>query len=270
MAAAGGNANRQSLYSRQLRELEAYFGAPLVDRSRTPHSLTELGRQVERTARGFMADMEALVQSGQSGRVPLVIGAGESVIQALLIPLLTGSEEARDWKLVFRNLRSEAILAGLRSRRLDIGVAHDSGGHADLKSKRLLRYGVRLITREAKLARLETISWRDLKASSGLALPEGDSQLRVAVESSLPESKAGVPVVMECTSHAQVVEAAMSKGIAGIVPDFIAERARERGLHSLEVLDLKGFVRELRLLWHPAAVEMKPAIERCLRAVAGR
>jgi DNA-binding transcriptional LysR family regulator len=57
MAAARGNPNRQSLYSRQLRELEGYFGAPLIDRSRTPHSLTDLGRQVERMARGFFRDM---------------------------------------------------------------------------------------------------------------------------------------------------------------------------------------------------------------------
>lgn len=267
MAAAGGNANRQSLYSRQLRELEAFFGTPLIDRSRTPHSLTELGRQVERMARAFFSDMEALVQSGQAGRVPMVIGAGESVIQALLIPVLMKGDAARGLRLVFRKQRSETILSGLRSRRLDIGVAHDSGGHADLKSKRLLRYGVRLITRDTKLAKAGRVGWRDLKAV-GLALPESDSQLRAAVEASLRMAKVSLTTVVECTSHAQVVEAAMAKGMAGIVPDYVATRATEQGLATVVIEELAGFARELRVLWHPAAVEMKPQIEGCVRTLA--
>ncbi len=125
MAAAGGNTNRQSLYSRQLRELEAFFGAPLIDRSRTPHSLTDLGRQVEKTVRGFISDLEGLVGASQSGRVPMVIGAGESVIQAILIPAFLAKGAPEGLKFVFRNLQGAAVLSGLRNRRLDIGIAHD-------------------------------------------------------------------------------------------------------------------------------------------------
>jgi len=264
MAAAGGNANRQSLYSRQLRELEAFFGSPLIDRTRTPHSLTELGRQAERTVRGFLADLDVLVKSGQSERVPMVIGAGESVIQAILIPVLLAKGAPDGMKLVFRNLQSAAILSGLRSRRLDIGIAHDSGGHADLKSRRLLRYGVRLVTRDAAVGKRGRVSWADLKRLA-LAVPEGDSELRRALEASMKTSGSQPPAVVECTSHAQVVEAAARKGMAGVVPEFTAKRAAEQGLNSVAVVELEGFARELRLLWHPAAVEMKPQVEGCLR-----
>ncbi len=267
MAAAGGNANRQSLYSRQLRELEAFFGAPLIDRSRTPHSLTDLGRQVEKTVRGFISDLEVLVGTGKSGRVPMVIGAGESVIQAILIPAFLAKGAPEGLKFVFRNLQGAAVLSGLRNRRLDIGVAHDSGGHADLKSKRLLRYGVRLITKDAAAGRLGKASWTDLKRLS-LALPEGDSELRRAVEASMKNSGSQPQAVVECTSHAQVVEAASRKGMAGVVPEFIARRATEIGMHSVPVTELEGFTRELRVLWHPAAVEMKPQIEACVRLLA--
>lgn len=262
MAASGGNPNRQSLYSRQLRELEAYFGAPLIDRSRTPHSLTELGRQVEKTARGFFTDMEVLVQSGQSGRVPVMIGAGESVIQAILIPVLLAGGGDSALKLIFRNLQSAAILSGLRNRRLDLGIAHDSGGHADLKSKRRLRYGVRLITANAKLARKESVSWDDLEGVA-LALPEGDSALRRAVDDSRKLSRTEAAV--ECTTHAQVLEAVATGAVAGIVPEFVAAGLRGRVIHAVKLHELEGYTRELRLLWHPAAVEMKPQLERLCR-----
>jgi len=267
MAAAGGNANRQSLYSRQLRELEAFFGAPLIDRSRTPHSLTDLGRQLEKTARGFLTDLEVLANAGQSGRVPVVIGAGESVIQAILIPAFFAKGAQEGLKFVFRNLQGTAILSGLRNRRLDMGIAHDNGGHADLKSKRLLRYGVRLITRDAVVGRLPRAGWRDLKRLA-LALPEGDSELRRAVDASMKDCGGQPQAVVECTSHAQVVEAASRKGMAGVVPEFIARRATGSGLHSLRLVELEGFTRELRILWHPAALEMKPQIEACIRMLA--
>ena len=267
MAASASNANRQSLYSRQLRELEAVFGATLIDRTRTPHSLTDLGRQVEKTVRGFLSDLEVLANAGQSERVPLVMGAGESVIQAILIPAFLAKGAPEGLKLVFRNLQSAAILSGLRSRRLDIGIAHDSGGHADLKSKRLLRYGVRLITRDAKRMETSTVTWRELKGVS-LALPEGDSELRRAVEGSLKGTGDRPTAGIECTSHAQVLEAATHKGVAGIVPEFVARRAVERGLKAYQIAEMKGYERELRVLWHPASVEMKPQIEACVRLLA--
>jgi DNA-binding transcriptional LysR family regulator len=198
--------------------------------------------------------------------VTVVIGAGDSVIQSILIPALVGSGGDGKVKLVFRNLQSATILTGLRNRRLDIGIAHDSGGHAELKSKRLLRYGVRLIARDSRLGRSEIIGWTELKSYS-LALPESDSELRRTVDESMARGSVRPPVMVECTSHAQVVEAAMRKGVAGIVPEFVAARAVERGLVSLPVAELEGYSRELRVLWHPAAVEMKPQIEGCVRQI---
>lgn len=268
MAAAGGNPNRQSLYSRQLRELEAFFGATLIDRRRTPHSLTELGHQVELLARGFFTDLEVLAQVGQSGQIPMAIGAGESVIQSILIPIMMSTVD-NSMKLTFRNLQGAAILSALRNRRLDLGIAHDSGGHADLKSKRLLRHGVRLITNDAVLGKLHSVSLRDL-AKVSLAVPEGDSDLRRTINATLEVAGTKPTVVIECTSHAQIVEAAMCRGVAGIVPDFVATRSMERGLRSLQINELAGYSRELRVLWHPAAVEMKPQVQSCVRRlVAG-
>src|SRR5213083_1057629 len=45
-AAAGGDSNRQSQYSRQLKELERYFGVELLKRGRGPIELTEAGQRL--------------------------------------------------------------------------------------------------------------------------------------------------------------------------------------------------------------------------------
>lgn len=263
MAAAAGNPNRQSLFSRQLKELETFFGASLIDRSRTPHSLTELGRQVEQTARGMFMDLEGLAQHGKTS-VPVICGAGESVIQAILIPALIGGCAEGMFRLSCRNMRSTAILAGLRNRRLDFGIAHDAGGHADLKSRKLLRYGLRLITRSGKFRATSEVGWSDLKGYS-LALPEGDSELRRTVETSMKGCAAPPVVAMECSSHAQVVEAVRDAALLGIVPDFVAQRAAGPGIYSLRIKEMEGHLRELRVLWHPVTAGMKPSVEECVR-----
>lgn len=265
MAAAAGNANRQSLFSRQLKELETFFGASLIDRSKTPHSLTELGRQVERTARGMFMDFEGLARHGKEC-VSVICGAGESVIQAILIPSLVGACAAGEFRLSCRNLRSAAILAGLRNRRLDIGIAHDAGGHADLKSRRLLRYGLRLITRDERFAKTDEAGWNDMKGCL-LALPDGDSKLRQAVDASLKNCPSPPRVVMECSSHVQVVEATMHRNVIGIVPDFMAVRCAGQGVHQVRIKEMEGFFRELRVLWHPSAASLKPQIEESVRGL---
>jgi hypothetical protein len=45
-AAAGDDSNRQSQYSRQLKELERYFGVELLKRGRGPIELTDAGQQL--------------------------------------------------------------------------------------------------------------------------------------------------------------------------------------------------------------------------------
>src|SRR5947209_20540177 len=47
-AAAGDDSNRQSQFSRQLKELERYFGVELIKRGRGPMKLTPAGEQLHR------------------------------------------------------------------------------------------------------------------------------------------------------------------------------------------------------------------------------
>lgn len=261
MAASGGNPNKQSLYSRQLRELEAFFGVPLLDRSRTPHTLSEFGVRVEQAARGFLAEIAVLSSVQHTAAIPLRIGAGESVIQALLMPRLIPRLEGVRW--VFCNMTGDAIVSALRSRRIDLGVAHAGRNYVGLKSFRLGYHGVHLIGSDPGLVHTSSVSWKDLRDFS-LAVPEGDSDLRRELDATLKSSRHAPRVGVECTSYTQAIEAARNRGVVGVVPDYLAPQAKERGLFSIPLEELANFRRELRLLWHEASAEMKPKVEICV------
>ncbi len=85
-AAAGDDANRQSQLSRQLKELERYFGVELIRRGRGPMTLTGAGTRLYQIIRQAFGAIEEFRQTSASEPVELVIGAGESLIQWLLLP----------------------------------------------------------------------------------------------------------------------------------------------------------------------------------------
>src|SRR5206468_10310588 len=91
MTAAGGDdSNRQSQYSRQLKELERYFGVELLKRCRGPIELTDAGQQLYEIVGHRLRTLEEFRLTCAGQPVELVTGAGESLIQWLLLPRLSG------------------------------------------------------------------------------------------------------------------------------------------------------------------------------------
>src|SRR3954466_9034072 len=75
-AAAQSDPNRQSQFSRQLKELERYFGIELVKRGRGPMQLTEPGRRLYQiVGHGFRA-LEEFRADCETMPIELAIGAG--------------------------------------------------------------------------------------------------------------------------------------------------------------------------------------------------
>ena len=56
--AAGGDPGKQSLYSRQMRELEEFFGVELKRRQGNGFAITEAGRRLAQLTRAHLAGLE--------------------------------------------------------------------------------------------------------------------------------------------------------------------------------------------------------------------
>ena len=106
--ATQGDPVRQSLLSRQLKELEEFFGATLIERRRGVFRLTAAGRTLIDIARPSLIQLEDFERrcGGQSTEVH--IGAGESVLVWLLTPKLKPLLAADSMLvLTLHNLQSE-------------------------------------------------------------------------------------------------------------------------------------------------------------------
>src|SRR5437899_107364 len=91
--AAPGNPTRQSQFSRQLKELEQFFGVELVRRGKGRFQLTLEGRDLFRLLQANFGGLEELVRRWSNARVDLRIGAGEAWLHWLIIPALNQLEK---------------------------------------------------------------------------------------------------------------------------------------------------------------------------------
>jgi DNA-binding transcriptional LysR family regulator len=257
-AAAGGRAARQSLLSRQIKELEEHFGCDLLDRSASPRRLTAAGESLAAAAADFFRALGALGPDAGGGRVPLVLGGGEAVLRDWLIPRLRGWAGLRRARLVVRNLPGQRLAREVELRRVDLGLARAGAVPAGLRQQVVADYGYRLCLPGTARGR-GPATWAGL-AGRPLALLEGDGGFRRFLLDEARARGVELDIAFEATSHAQVARAVAALGLAGFLPAPLAERLAgpRLGLAGLEGLD--GYRVELALICHPRATADHPLL----------
>ncbi|PWU09024.1 MAG: hypothetical protein C5B50_28145 [Verrucomicrobia bacterium] len=133
--AAKGDPVRQSLYSRQIKELEEFFGTELVRRKGRGIALTEAGVRLNKMARESFAALWDFKSGCKGLPIEIVVGAGESLIRWLLMPRL-GEIRRRLPNVRFKllNLTSADIVARLADGMMDFGVVRKDVVRRPLRS----------------------------------------------------------------------------------------------------------------------------------------
>src|SRR5436190_41028 len=86
--AAGPDPNRQSQFSRQLKELEKALGTTLFDRVGKTLQPNERGRRVAVAAQTFFGALDDLMNAAAARAETVRLGAGEAVLRWLVMPHL--------------------------------------------------------------------------------------------------------------------------------------------------------------------------------------
>jgi DNA-binding transcriptional LysR family regulator len=258
--AAGGDANRQSQFSRQISELESHFGIPLLERSRRPHRLNASGKRLAASTRLFLKDLEVFRTQATDGEWRMVIGAGESLIQGLLMP---ASEKVRQRnakvKFAFRNLTSEKVLSQLQIGEIDLGVLREEEVTPMLATSPALTYDYEAWVPLALNRTVGVLRAVELGAMPWAVL-EGKGHFRRFLRDASEAAGVRLNIGIECSSYSQIASAVGSGRYAGFLPSFhqmeaggdnqFIQRKAEKGLR---------YQRSMVLAWLPRAVEWRPA-----------
>lgn len=266
-AAAGDDSNRQSQFSRQLKELERYFGVELLKRGRGPAELTDAGQRLYEIIGHTLGALEEFRGTCAGQPVELVIGAGESLIQWLLLPRLAGLAEAHPRLAVaFQNLKTDEILRRLLDGGVDLGVVSHYAPNRALASAPLGKMEFCLFVPAALLPANPKLKIKsDVLGQLPLAMLEGSPGIRQAVEQEAQRTGIKLNVRLRFSSYPQLAQAVQNLGVAAVMPKLAAASLQGTEVRAIPLPFLEALSRQLSLVWNRKTVEVRPAIAKYAR-----
>ncbi|MCW5550787.1 MAG: LysR family transcriptional regulator [Verrucomicrobiae bacterium] len=253
VGAAEGDPARQSQYSRQLKELEQFFGAALVERHGKHVRLTSQGRELARISRFFLLGLSnfqrGCLAEGQTYR----IGASATFISTFLLKVLAApgiTETGIRFKI--EAVSDNDIERRLHELTLDFGVVTRDTLSRPLRTAVLGRSALRLWV-PRKLYRSETQVRRALEKRT-LPLALAVNELPPAALEHLQEGA----IALACESFVEAQIALQEQVMAAIIPDFLKPAGGPGPFLQGRVPTLKSLPMQYCLAWNPRLLRLNP------------
>ncbi|MDA7615161.1 LysR family transcriptional regulator [Akkermansiaceae bacterium] len=262
MAAANNDPSKQSLLSRQIKELETALGYKLLDRTCSPSRLNVAGKSLSRMIRTFLVDFDRVAATLGQYKIPLRIAASESLSLAYLIPVLSKLSLPETRSVQLLNLRSQESSAALSEGRVDLAISHSLKSSDRVSVKKLAGYGVQLVGIKGKKEK----KWSDL-GRSPLITVVGDGKLRTAINELVENNPSGPYIVMECTSHHQILVACEKMNAIAVVPEIALGTDEAKKLGYSKIRELNSVQYSVACGWNKERAKADPELTLLIKEI---
>jgi DNA-binding transcriptional LysR family regulator len=267
---AKGNETRQGLYSRQLRELSECFGVALTERQGRELKLTEHGRRLVRLVRETFLSVGDFQHSCGEEQLAVSIGAGDSLLQWLLLPRLrTIQEKLKNVHFTLLNLKNDEIAEKLAELKLDFGLMRDTGVPPKHRKERLLQEEFTIFVPKKLLPGSGKTDYK--RVLQGVPLvrhsPGGELVKHIAQMAEL--EKIVLNHCLTCEGFPQACRAIQSGRYAGILPTIARGDLKPGDYVEVEWPALKAEARSIVLACNRKQLSLRTDLEKvanCLKA----
>lgn len=268
-AAAQGDPVRQSQLSRQLKELEEFFGAALIERRRGVFRLTAAGRALIDIARPTLTRLDDFERRCGGQLTEVHIGAGESALVWLLMPKLKPLLAANPkLALTLHNLQSEETTSRLRDGRLDFGILRRSAVGSGFMSLPAGVVEYALFVPRAAFPRGKASTSAQLLSQVSLALLEGNSAVSAGLAEWAGETGVRLNVRLRCTSLVQAAAAVKGLGMAAVLPIWAKSEFNPDTVTRMTLAPLRKIETPLVLVWSRRQASIRPILSGLARTLA--
>lgn len=256
--AVGTDPVKQSQFSRQIKELEEFFGVPLLRRSGKRLALTPAGERLTRVGHEAFLGLADFKDSCEDEPVQFTIGAGDSLIQWLVLPRL-GALQRSFPKVTFRvrNMRSRDVLNGLRELRVDFGLVRRDAVGEGIKSTPLGMLDYALYVPRGLLPgrRKRDFAWviENVPVTSLV----GDGQFRARLDAIEKKLNTTLKFPLECESFPHAWSALESGHYAAILPQLAVAKVRRREFVEIAPPSIDHPRRSVVLAWNPRLLRLR-------------
>ncbi|WP_404424223.1 LysR family transcriptional regulator [Nibricoccus sp. IMCC34717] len=257
--AAPGDPVRQSQYSRQLRELAEFFGCEVTQRKGKLLKLTARGERLAELAREHLRSLEDFRAECTADRVVFTIGAGDSLIQWLVIPRLASViGELPQVHFATSNLRTNDIVQQLTEGRIDFGIIRKNALAPGLRSESLGQVRYAALVPYSLLGKRRKLSLVEFLSEMPLAAQTTDGQFATGLREIAKAKAISFTPTLSCESFPQTMAALRSGRFAAIVPEIALGDLPANFAYRLEDPVFKKLDREAMLAWNPRLVRVRP------------
>lgn len=249
--AAKGDPARQSLYSRQLKELESFFQASLVERHGKGVRLTSHGRELARISRFFLLGLSnfqrGCLAEGQSYR----IGADATFSECFLIPQLTEFSSQPGIRFRIETVSGAEVERRLHDLTLDFGVVKQRVLSRPLQLKELGRCRLQLwVPKSLFKTELQAVrAFREKRLP--LAWPATELQ---SLDYTLPK---GYDPALVTEDFLQARRALAGKHVVTLLPDFLPPPESAKYFVAT-ISQIQGLEFTYALAWNPRLLRLNP------------
>ncbi|MCI0540986.1 MAG: LysR family transcriptional regulator [Verrucomicrobiales bacterium] len=265
--AAKGDAAKQSLFSRQIKELEEFFGTELIRRTGRGIALTEAGERLRICALECFAVLMDFKSECKRRPIEVVLGTGESIIQWLLMPRLATIRQALpNVRLKFLNLPTSEAVRRVTDGLIDFALIRDDAVTHSLEASPLgaMEYSL-FVPREFSFHSQRQAKLRFLNELP-LATLEGEGSFRTELSEFARKQGMKMNIQVECSSFPLAAHAVVRGKVAAILPSIAAIDLIELGAKEMRLEFLKIFERQMCIACNHRTLRIRPVLEK-VRAV---
>ena len=265
--AANGVPARMSLFSKQVKELEGFFGVPLTVRQGRAVKLTEAGRQLAQLTRAHLSGLADFQQACREMPQTLVVGASNSVLEWVLLP------EIARWRSLLVNThmelytgRTKELVRGLTEMTIDLALVREDAVTAPLRCKRVLMMTYSVFLPRRLTGNVQNSSLKAALSQVPIATSIGD-QFRERLETSASKAKWPLNIGLSCTSFTQAARAVQTGAYGAVLPSVAAVEFTGTDVAEFPLPFLKTYARPISVAWNPRMQDVRPVVGRAVEAL---
>ncbi len=266
--AAPGDTTRQSQYSRQIKELEQFFGASLMRKRGRVLTPTPEGKELIALVNSMFCALDDFKCRAVGIPYRYAIGCGDSIHAWMVAPALARMGAATPPRqFSFVNLRNVDVSKALLDMDIDLGILRTSALSAELLEHRpvaCVRYA--LYVPPALMPQPRSAAWA-LSHLPVATLGSGAS-FHDSLMNCLRCQGVELANLNATQSFPFAAQLLATQRYAAILPD-IAEKHLPPGTIRLDDPLFDPLSRELSLAWNPRLFRVRPAAEQVVRAFLG-
>ena len=246
--AAGGDISKLSQFSRQMKDLETFFGVALMRKVGRVALPTPKAREIAGAVRAQLKTLHGFIGSDVSP-LPFVIGTSHSVIEWFIAPRLDRIRKALDSRpLSFLVLRSKDVAEALDEHRIDLGLVRKDALPPGLVTKPILDMTYALFVPKALAGKRDA---RSVLKEVPLAISLG-GEMRRQVDTATAKEKIALNVAVEFTSFSLCADMVRRGLCAAILPEIAASSLDPQGVVKMTLPFKVAPSRKIVAAWHRA------------------